>query len=188
MKYAKCGKFIDSESSLVTQAKKFIHTWSNERAFVVWWICFLVVCLFCWKVLDIWSIVIQLDKFLSNRMLIPSNVQMEPSTLMKVGSMSVNVLNARRDTIVSQKAWKKRWIPCFFATNVGDPVHGWQQKMSFIVTVTFLFPGWCLSSWVLLSRGNRIQIFPSLSSGILQKTVCCSFCTGLQRLLLWSLL
>lgn len=117
MEYAKCDEFIDSESSLVTQAKKFIHTGVMKGHFVVWWICFLVVCLFCWKVLDIWSIVIQLDKFLSDRMLIPSNVQMEPSTLMKVGSTSVNVLNARRDTIVSQKAWKKRWIPCFFATN-----------------------------------------------------------------------
>ena len=52
--------------------------------------------------------VFQLEYFLSNRMLIPSNVQMEPLTLMKDESMSVNVFSARRDTIVSQKAWKKR--------------------------------------------------------------------------------
>ena len=45
-----------------------------------------------------------------------------------------------------------------------------------------------MPAWILLSWGNWLQIFTSLSSGILQKTFCCSVCAGLQCLFLWSLL
>lgn len=106
----KCDKFIHHE--FITLVKTVIYTFTRERA-----VCHLIILVFCcWCCWFVESFVYFgqllffniLVNFLSNRMLIPSNVQMEPLILMKVGNMSVNVSNAQKDTIVSRKAWKKR--------------------------------------------------------------------------------
>lgn len=85
-------------------------------------------------------------------MLILSNVQMEPLTLMKVGSMSVNVLNAQRAIIVSQKAWKKRLMFVLLGTIVQR-----EQDTDFPMAVQWDFTENCL-----LQCLYRIAAFASL--------------------------
>ena len=51
-----------------------------------------------------------------------------------------------------------------------------------------LFLGWYMPSWILLSRGNWLQVFTSMPSWFLQKSFSRSICAGLQCVFLWSFL
>jgi len=77
---------------------------------------------------------------------------MEPLTLMKAASMSVNVLNAQRDSIVSQKDWKKRLIFVLLAT-----IAQREQDTDFPIHVRWDFTENCLLQFLC-----RIAVFASL--------------------------